>query len=203
MAGLRSLDVELEAVTPLWIGGADARAELRPPSVRGCMRFWFRALAGGVMGEALKDVRACGIGGLREYGGAPHPWWSACSDRRESVFRLRIEIDQLPGLSYMYWSVFQQTARRHLAGRAVPAAPELASLPLRRGGGGGADAGDGGQLRAGGGLPLAVAAAGRGWRPWPSLRRGNAARSASRKAGQRPCPPWSAAPRPRPSWPRN
>ena len=31
MAALSLLDVELEAVTPLWIGGADSQAELRPP----------------------------------------------------------------------------------------------------------------------------------------------------------------------------
>ena len=53
MARLRSLDVELEAVTPLWIG-AERRAELRPPAVRGCLRFWFRGafLAGGLLGES-------------------------------------------------------------------------------------------------------------------------------------------------------
>src|SRR5438067_11441586 len=56
MARLRSIDAELEAVTPLWIGGADRQAELRPPSVRGCLRFWFRALAGGLLGDVLKDI---------------------------------------------------------------------------------------------------------------------------------------------------
>jgi CRISPR-associated protein Cmr1 len=58
MAALRLLDVELEAVTPLWIGGADSQAELRPPSMRGCLRFWFRALAGGLLGESLADVQS-------------------------------------------------------------------------------------------------------------------------------------------------
>jgi hypothetical protein len=56
MGRLRSVEVELEAVTPLWIGGASAQAELRPPSLRGCMRFWFRALAGGLLGESLENV---------------------------------------------------------------------------------------------------------------------------------------------------
>ena len=36
--------------------GRDRQAELRPPSVRGCLRFWFRALAGGLLGEVLKDI---------------------------------------------------------------------------------------------------------------------------------------------------
>jgi CRISPR type III-B/RAMP module RAMP protein Cmr1 len=107
MAALRSLDVELEAVTPLWIGGADARAELRPPSVRGCMRFWFRALAGGLLGEELRDVweaesavfgnttRASSV--VVRLFGSPQANVSVAG-----------EAEQLPGLSYMFWSVFQQ-----------------------------------------------------------------------------------------------
>jgi CRISPR-associated protein Cmr1 len=109
MAALRSLDVELEAVTPLWIGGADSQAELRPPSMRGCLRFWFRALAGGLLGESLRDVpsaesavygnttRASSVV-LRLYG-APRTDVKVTGDA---------EIEQLPGLAYMFWSVFQQ-----------------------------------------------------------------------------------------------
>lgn len=43
----------LETVTPLFLSGANPRttAEIRPPSFRGLMRYWFRALAGGVMGD--------------------------------------------------------------------------------------------------------------------------------------------------------
>lgn len=38
-----------EVLTPLFLGGADPRAgsELRPPSVRGALRYWYRALVGG------------------------------------------------------------------------------------------------------------------------------------------------------------
>jgi len=103
----RALNVELEAVTPLWIGGADARAELRAPSVRGCLRFWFRALAGGLLGGALKDVceaeaavfgnttRASSVA-VRMFG-SPRTSPTVAGDP-----------EQLPGLSYMFWSVFQQ-----------------------------------------------------------------------------------------------
>ncbi len=41
----------LEVVTPLFVAGADQRqAELRAPSFRGEMRYWLRALAGGIYG---------------------------------------------------------------------------------------------------------------------------------------------------------
>ncbi|WP_298009605.1 MULTISPECIES: type III-B CRISPR module RAMP protein Cmr1 [Anaerolinea] len=45
--------VQLETVTPLFLGGADPRGEpeLRPPAFRGAMRYWFRAALGGVIGD--------------------------------------------------------------------------------------------------------------------------------------------------------
>src|SRR5512135_678979 len=107
MAALRSLDVELEAVTPLWIGGADAYAELRPPSVRGCMRFWFRALVGGLLGEALRDVWEAESAVYGSTARASSVVVRLIGSPRTSV-SVAGEAEQLPGLSYMFWSVFQQ-----------------------------------------------------------------------------------------------
>ncbi len=43
---VRELSVELEAVTPLFLGGADpSQPEVRAASFRGALRFWWRALA--------------------------------------------------------------------------------------------------------------------------------------------------------------
>ena len=48
MAMPPKLTVRLSAVTPLFLGGADPkhRAELRPPSIKGLLRYWYRALDG-------------------------------------------------------------------------------------------------------------------------------------------------------------
>ena len=48
MATPSKLTVQLSAVTPLFLGGADPneRAELRPASIKGLLRYWFRALDG-------------------------------------------------------------------------------------------------------------------------------------------------------------
>ena len=55
MNELPSLTLTLETVTPLFLGGADNRTpELRSPPFRGLMRYWFRALAGGVLGDSNK-----------------------------------------------------------------------------------------------------------------------------------------------------
>ncbi|SMF95239.1 CRISPR-associated protein Cmr1 [Methylomagnum ishizawai] len=44
----KTIEAEFELVTPAFIGGADQdRAELRPPSIKGALRFWWRALRWG------------------------------------------------------------------------------------------------------------------------------------------------------------
>jgi CRISPR-associated protein Cmr1 len=49
---MRELRVTLETVTPLLLHGADNETpELRPPSFRGAMRYWWRAALGGVIGD--------------------------------------------------------------------------------------------------------------------------------------------------------
>lgn len=46
---MKHFDFNGEVLTPLFLGGADSRGhpELRGPSVRGAMRFWYRAVLGG------------------------------------------------------------------------------------------------------------------------------------------------------------
>jgi CRISPR-associated protein Cmr1 len=106
MGRLRVLEVELEAVTPLWIGGADYQAELRSPSVRGCLRFWFRALIGGVLGESLPELRQA-EGAV--YGNTTQASSVAVrligSPQTATAF---VEGEELPGISYLFWSVFQR-----------------------------------------------------------------------------------------------
>jgi CRISPR-associated protein Cmr1 len=57
----RRLTVTLETVTPMFLGGAEQKPELRPPSIRGQLRYWLRAALGSVIGdqdtEALKDLK--------------------------------------------------------------------------------------------------------------------------------------------------
>ncbi len=50
---MATLHYEIELTTPLFSSGArtDGPAELRPPSIRGAMRFWFRAMMGSVIHE--------------------------------------------------------------------------------------------------------------------------------------------------------
>ncbi len=56
---MRRVEIELMTVTPLFLGGSDPRnqpPELRPPSFRGAMRYWYRAALGGVVGDKNLDA---------------------------------------------------------------------------------------------------------------------------------------------------
>lgn len=54
---MHELRLTLETVTPLFLGGAEAREkpELRPPAFRGALRYWLRAASGGVIGDENLD----------------------------------------------------------------------------------------------------------------------------------------------------
>jgi len=53
MENVKTLTVTLETVTPLFLGGAEPRSEpeLRAPACRGALRYWLRAVLGGVIGD--------------------------------------------------------------------------------------------------------------------------------------------------------
>ncbi len=55
---IHDFQVTLETVTPLFLGGSDPRGEpeLRAASFRGVLRFWLRALLGGVLGDRPDEI---------------------------------------------------------------------------------------------------------------------------------------------------
>lgn len=90
---MRELRVMLEAVTPLLLHGADNKTpELRPPSFRGVMRYWWRAALGGVIGD--KNLK-----GLHEMEGAVFgstEWASSISLRLKALDIQKTKADLLP-----------------------------------------------------------------------------------------------------------
>lgn len=56
---MKAITFECETITPMFLGGADGRTpELRPPSIKGLMRFWWRAMNGHLSLEELKEREA-------------------------------------------------------------------------------------------------------------------------------------------------
>jgi len=66
-----SITFDLETVTPLFLSGADqTTAELRPPAFRGALRYWFRAIAGGILPIAEVQTWEKKVFGSNDNGGA-------------------------------------------------------------------------------------------------------------------------------------
>lgn len=62
-----SVSFDLEIITPLFMAGADGRTpELRPPSFKGMMRFWWRAMKAEKDNETLAEEEASIFGGTGE-----------------------------------------------------------------------------------------------------------------------------------------
>ena len=99
---MKRLQLTLEAVTPLFLGGAQQEAELRPASIRGALRYWLRAALGGVVGQknldSLRDWEAS-VFGDTDNGSATvvrvldHPVAGSVT-----------ELDQ-PGIGYLWFSM--------------------------------------------------------------------------------------------------
>ena len=90
----KNLEARFRIVTPMFLGGAGQRGNgLRPPSIKGALRFWWRAF---YWQECLRQAEGDIAGGLRLlhqreielFGGA-----SGASGTRQSLFHLRAEID--------------------------------------------------------------------------------------------------------------
>ena len=56
---MKAITFKCEVITPMFLGGADGRTpELRLPSIKGLMRFWWRAMNGHLSLKALKEREA-------------------------------------------------------------------------------------------------------------------------------------------------
>jgi CRISPR-associated protein Cmr1 len=91
---MQRLQLTCEVVTPLFCAGADQqRPEIRPPSIRGAMRFWFRALHGAVMGNDVKAVqqRESAVFGATE---------------RASVVKIRVQVSSFRAETFKFTDLY-------------------------------------------------------------------------------------------------
>jgi len=109
---MQEVTFEVETITPLFLAGADqATAELRAPSFRGEMRYWLRALVGGLVGtgpEGLKTVRDAEteVFGATDRGSAVQVRVSGQPTKLEE-FRRESRGRDVTGKDYLLWSMVQ------------------------------------------------------------------------------------------------
>lgn len=117
-----TLHFQAETITPLVIAGADNRTPnvlgegLRPPSLRGVMRWWFRAMMGGIIGAhgtygALRTLEA------RFFGVAD----------QASAFRLRTSLINMPPKSITHLRMNDPSPIQH--GKQMLRAERMAIMP--------------------------------------------------------------------------
>jgi len=116
---MKEYSFTLEVITPLFMGGADARRnpELRPPSLRGGLRYWYRALLGGTGAGANLETEEADLFGSPKKGsqtsimirssGIPN----IATFKKDRAIRTRSG-DFLPtGKDYLLWSMAESGRR--------------------------------------------------------------------------------------------
>lgn len=112
---MQEVTFSMRTLTPLFLSGADqTQAELRPPTFRGLMRYWLRALVGGLAGtdkHGLEQVIAAEIAvfGATDIGSAVSIKVSeATSEPKEFTEQISVRVGgkwQATGKGYLLWSM--------------------------------------------------------------------------------------------------
>lgn len=113
---MQEVSFTLQTITPLFLAGADqTTAEVRTPAFRGGMRYWYRAMVGGLVGtgiEGLKKVREAedSIFGTTDKGSSVN---IRVLEAPTKTFNLRREGT---GKDYLLWSVLRSRRQCFLPG---------------------------------------------------------------------------------------
>lgn len=108
---MQEVTFTLRTLTPLFLAGADqTAAELRAPSFRGLMRYWYRALVGGIVGaneRALPQVIAAetAIFGATDTGSAITVKVSEASKSPQRYQKESYSRASTSGKDYLLWSM--------------------------------------------------------------------------------------------------
>ncbi len=112
---MQQVTFTLRTLTPLFLAGADqTQAELRAPTFRGLMRYWYRALIGGIVGAnqgTLQQVMEAekAVFGATDTGSAVSIRIKVSKEslNRTEEFRRTGTGWNVPGKDYLFWSMEQ------------------------------------------------------------------------------------------------
>ena len=112
---MQEVTFDLQTITPLFLAGADqASAELRAPSFRGVMRYWLRALVGGLAGtdrkglEGVKEAETAIFGATDTGSAVAIKVSGVSSEPKEFTEQISVRVGgkwQATGNGYLLWSM--------------------------------------------------------------------------------------------------
>ncbi|MDR4506858.1 MAG: type III-B CRISPR module RAMP protein Cmr1 [Candidatus Brocadiaceae bacterium] len=122
MTKIEKISFEIETVTPMFLAGADGKtAELRPASLKGLLRYWWRALQSEPNLDKLREKEAKifgssdeGIGGskfaIRVTQPDKSPLLNFKDEIKDSRQQNRIDAN-LSGIGYLFYSTYMQRGK--------------------------------------------------------------------------------------------
>lgn len=105
---MHTITFTCEVITPMFLAGADgSKPELRPPSIKGILRFWWRAIHGDMTVSRLKQEEAEIFGGGGEKAKRSKVIITVGKKHPDILKNQDIDIDQhqFPGIGYLLYSV--------------------------------------------------------------------------------------------------
>jgi len=108
------ISFDLETITPLFMAGADGiTPELRPPSFKGMIRFWWRAMRAEDDIQALVEEEAILFGGTGKGQGKSKLTLRTFSESSGIRNNLKNDenTDDYPGIGYLLYSTFMQRGK--------------------------------------------------------------------------------------------
>jgi len=111
---MKSIKFELETITPLFLGGTDSQTpELRPPSIKGMMRFWWRAVKGLSNITELQKEEAEIFGNTEKKSPVRLKINLISEVKKDSLRNSGIDLrEKYQGLGYLLYSTFMQANRQ-------------------------------------------------------------------------------------------
>jgi len=102
---MNTLTFTCEIITPMFLAGADgAKLEIRPPSIKGALRFWWRAMHGHLPIEELRKKETEIFGGGGNDGKRSSVTIKIHEDKTEILKNNNIGIDNDTGIGYLLYS---------------------------------------------------------------------------------------------------
>lgn len=114
---MKAIDFKCEIITPMFMAGADgSMPELRPSSIKGMMRFWWRALNGYLSGQKLLDREAEIFGGSGEGHKRSEIILKSSALREEDIMKQSLRHkppnENSAGISYLLYSMLMSGRER-------------------------------------------------------------------------------------------